>query len=254
MASRGKGRGAVGWAAWAPIGLAAGLIGLGLLSLFYRDFAMVWQPVPKSWPNRPELATASGLILLASGVMLLFRRSRPWGAALAAVFVGLWVVVLHLPGALARPLELGGWQAVCESLVIATGAYLAGREAKAGGAERIAVVAMGLCFVVFGLSHFVYAAFTTSMVPTWLPARLQLTYLTGGIHLAAGLAVIFGVQRRWAAVAEALMMTSFVLLVHIPRVFAHPNDRMESTGLFIAITLSSAVWTLAASGAARQGR
>jgi hypothetical protein len=29
--------------------------------------------------------------------------------------------------------------------------------------------------VVFGLSHFAYAGFTTSMVPAWLPARLQLT-------------------------------------------------------------------------------
>nr|MEA2798555.1 hypothetical protein [Phenylobacterium sp.] len=249
MASRGRGRAA---AAWPAIGMAVGLGGLGLLSLFHRDFAMVWQPVPKSWPDRPELATASGLILLASGVMLLVRRARPWGAALAAVFIGLWVVVLHLPGALAKPLVLGGWQAVCESLAIAAGAYLASREGKAGGPERIAVVAMGLCFVVFGLSHFVYATFTTSMVPAWLPARPQLTYLTGAIHLLAGLAVIFGVQRRWAAIAEALMMSSFVLLVHIPRVFAHPGDRMESTGLFIALTLSSAVWTLAMSGAARK--
>jgi hypothetical protein len=38
--------------------------------------------------------------------------------------------------------------------------------------------------------------------------------------------------------------------VHIPRVAAHPGDRMESTGLFIAITLSSAAWTLATSRAA----
>jgi len=250
MASRGKGQNA---GAWAAIGLAVGLCGLGLLSLFYRDFAMVWQPVPKSWPDRPELATASGLILLASGVMLLFRRARPWGAALAAVFIGLWVVVLHLPGALAKPLVLGGWQAVCESLAIATGAYLAAREGKTGGAERIAMVAMGLCFVVFGVSHFVYAGFTTAMVPTWLPARLQLTYFTGAVHVLAGLAVIFGVRRHWAAAAEALMMTSFVLLVHIPRVIAHPGERMESTGLFIAITLSSAAWTLAASAAARRG-
>jgi uncharacterized membrane protein YphA (DoxX/SURF4 family) len=112
---------------------------------------------------------------------------------------------------------------------------------------------MGLCFVVFGLSHLVYATFTTAMVPAWLPARLQLTYFTGAVHVLTGLAVIFGVRRRWAAIAEALMMTSFVLLVHIPRVFAHPNDRMESTGLFIAITLSSAVWALAASSAVRRG-
>lgn len=250
MASRGKGQNA---AAWPAIGLAIGFCGLGLLSLFHRDFAMTWQPVPRSWPNRSELATASGLILLASGVMLLVPRARPWGAGLGAVFIGLWAVALHLPGAVARPLALGGWQSVCECLAIAAGAYLAAREGKTGGAERIAMVAMGLCFVVFGLSHFVYAGFTTAMVPAWLPDRLQLTYATGAIHVLAGLAVIFGVQRRWAATAEALMMSLFVLLVHLPRVFAHPSDRMETTGLFIAITLSAAVWTLATSAAARKG-
>jgi uncharacterized membrane protein YphA (DoxX/SURF4 family) len=234
----------------AAIGMAVGLAGLGLLSLFYRDFAEVWQPAPAGWPHRAMLATASGLILLGSGVMLLVRGTRPWGAALAAVFIGLWVVVLHLPPALAKPLALSGWQAVSESLAMAAGAFLLSREGKAGGPERIAVTAMGVCFVVFGLSHFVYANFTTSMVPAWLPARLQLTYLTGAVHVLTGLAVVFGVRRNWAAALEALMMTSFVLLVHIPRVAAHPGDRMESTGLFIAIILSSAAWTLATSRAA----
>jgi uncharacterized membrane protein YphA (DoxX/SURF4 family) len=249
MASRGKGQSLTGWAA---IGLAVGLCGLGLLSLFYRDFAEVWHPVPESWPDRAMLATGSGLILLASGVMLFVRRTRAWGALLAAAFIGLWALVLHLPGALAKPLVLGGWQAVAESLAMALGAFIAGREGKTGGLERIAVTAMGVCFVVFGLSHFVYAGFTTSMVPTWLPARLQLTYFTGAVHVLAGLAVIFGVRRAWAAAVEALMMTSFVLLVHIPRATGHPTDRMETTGLFIAITLSSAVWSLAASRAAEK--
>jgi uncharacterized membrane protein YphA (DoxX/SURF4 family) len=250
MASRGKGQ---GWAHWAASGLAVGLCGLGLLSLFYRDFAEGWQPVPASWPDRAMLATGSGLILLASGVMLFVRRTRAWGALLAAAFVGLWALVLHLPGAFARPLALSGWQSVAETLAIALGAFLAGREGKTGGLERIAVAAMGVCFVVFGLSHFAYAGFTTSMVPAWLPARLQLTYFTGAVHVLAGLAVIFGVRRTWAAAAEALMMTAFVLLVHVPRAAAHPTDRMEATGLFIAVTLCSAVWSLAASRAAAKG-
>ena len=73
MASRSKGTGP---AAWAAMGMAFGLCGLGLLSIFYRDFAEVWQPVPHDWPNRAMLATASGLILLGAGVMLALRRTR----------------------------------------------------------------------------------------------------------------------------------------------------------------------------------
>jgi hypothetical protein len=40
--------------------------------------------------------------------------------------------------------------------------------------------------VVFGLSHFAFAAFTADMIPQWLPERLWLAYLTGAGHVAAG--------------------------------------------------------------------
>jgi uncharacterized membrane protein len=235
--------------AFAAIGMAVGLCGVGVLSLVYRDFALVWEPVPPGVPHGAALAVASGLILIAAAVMLAMRRTRPWGAALAAAFLGLWVVALHLPHAFTKPLMVANWQAVCESLAMATGAFIANRELKGGGAGRIAVAVMGVCFVVFGVSHFVYAQFTTAMVPPFLPMRLQLTYLTGAVHALTGLALLIGFQRRWAAIAEALMMSSFVLLVHIPRVAAAPHDRMELTGLFIAVTLTSAAWILAASRA-----
>jgi len=240
------------FSAWAATGMAAGLCGLGVLSLIYRDFAEVWQPVPKAFPAYAASAMVSGLILLAAGAMLAIRRTRPWGALLAMAFIGLWVIGLHLPHALAKPLVVGSWQAVCESLAMATGGFIAWREAR-GGAGRAAAVVMGVCFVVFGVSHFVYAKFTTAMVPPLLPFRPQLTYLTGAIHVLAGLAVILGVRPRWAAIAEATMMSAFVLLVHMPRVAAQPQERMELTGLFIATTLSSAVWILAASRAVAKG-
>ena len=228
--------------------MAVGLCGVGVLSLLYRDFALVWEPVPAGVPDRAALAVLSGLILIAAGVMMALRRTRFWGAALAAAFLGLWVIALHLPRAAAQPLMVASWQAVCESLAMATGAFIANRELK-GGAGRIAVIVMGVCYVVFGISHFAYAKFTTAMVPPFLPMRPQLTYLTGAIHALAGLALLAGFQRRWAAIAEALMMSSFVLLVHIPRVAAAPHDRMEVTGLFIALTLTSAAWILATSRA-----
>jgi uncharacterized membrane protein len=237
---------------WAAIGMAAGLCGLGVLSLIYRDFAEVWQPVPKSFPAYTASAMVSGLILVAAGAMLAIRRTRAWGALLAMAFIGLWVIGLHLPHALAKPRVVGSWQAVCESLAMAAGGFIAWRETR-GGAGRGAALVMGVCFVVFGVSHFVYARFTTAMVPPFLPFRPQLTYLTGAIHALTGLAILAGVRPRWAATAEAAMMSSFVLLVHIPRVAAQPQDRMELTGLFIATTLSSAAWILAASRAVAKG-
>jgi hypothetical protein len=42
------------------------------------------------------------------------------------------------------------------------------------------------------------------------------------------------------------MMASFVALVHVPRVLAHPDSRMEWTMLFVALTLSGSAGLVAA--------
>jgi len=232
----------------AAMGLAIGLIGLGVLSLIYRDFTLQWEPVPAGLHDRAMLALASGAILTISGLLLVIGRTRAWGALLAGLFIGLWVLGLHVPKVFAKPSDLTVWLALAECLAMSTGALLLFRGAG-DGLGRTCVILFGIACVIFGLSHFAYAQFTASMIPTWLPRRLELAYLTGAIHMLTGLALLIGRWRRWAAAIEAAMMTSFVLLVHAPRVYAHPTDRTELTLIFVAITLSAAAWSVAASRA-----
>jgi uncharacterized membrane protein len=251
-------RATVSWSRFnglAAIGLAVGLIGLGVLSILYRDFTLQWEPVPPGVPMRHLLGAASGALLLTCGVLLTMKGRRAAGAALTATFIGVWVVFLHLPKALAHPTNLAGWLAIAETLAMSTGALVLFREQRGGAAKdiwaRIALLLFGLSLVAFGISHFLFAEFTASMVPAWLPQRLALAYLTGAIHALAGVAVLLGVQRRAALVVEATMMSSFVALVHVPRVLAHPADRTELTLLFVAITLASTTWAVATSRALR---
>jgi hypothetical protein len=53
---------------------------------------------------------------------------------------------------------------------------------------------------------------------------------------------------------EAAMMTSFVLLIHVPRVLASPRSRMEWTMLSIATAFSGAAWATASSYGRRPWR
>jgi uncharacterized membrane protein len=236
-------------AAAAGTGLAVGLIGLGVLSLIYRDFTLQWEPVPSGVHDRAVLALASGAILALAGLLLLIGRTRVWGALLAGLFIGLWVLGLHAPKVFVRPSDLTVWLALAECLAMSTGALLLFRG-RGDGFGRTCVILFGIACVIFGLSHFAYVQFTASMIPTWLPRRVELAYLTGALHMLTGLALLIGRWRRWAAAIEAAMMSSFVLLVHAPRVFAHATDRTELTLLFVAITLSAAAWSVAASSAA----
>ncbi len=252
----GASRGGKRWAAAAAIGMAVGLCGLGALSLMYQDTVMQWEPIPASWPRHAVLGAVSGLILLAGGVMMAMPRLRAHGAAIAGVFIGLWVLGLHGPRVFAKPSDLTEWLAVAECSAMALGGLLLAGE-QSGGSNTVGDLELrlfGLCCVMFGVSHFAYAKVTGSMVPAWLPMRLQLAYVTGAIHVGTGIALLAGLRRRWAALAEALMMSSFVLLVHGPRVAAHPGDRTELTLLFVAVTLTSAAWIVATSRAATRGR
>src|SRR3954469_15374364 len=76
------------FATLAALGMAAGLIGLGALSVAARGFAFQWEPVPKAFPAREALGLLSGLVALAAGGLLVVPRTRAWGALVAALFLG----------------------------------------------------------------------------------------------------------------------------------------------------------------------
>lgn len=244
------------WMIAAATGMAVGLCGLGALSLMYQDTVLRWEPVPASWPRHAVLGAVSGLILLVAGGLMAMTRLRAHGAAIAGVFIGLWVLGLHLPRVIARPSDLTEWLAAAECGAIALGGLLLAGE-QSGGSKVIADLELrlfGLCCIMFGISHFAYVKFTASMVPAWLPMRQQLACVAGAIHVGTGIGLLAGLRRRWFAFTEALMMSAFVLLVHLPRVASHPGDRTELTLLFVAVTLTSAAWIVATSRAATRGR
>lgn len=219
------------------------LIYLGVLNAVYRDSLLTWQPTPDGAPWKMPFAFLSALILAVAGIGILLPQWRTKGAMLGAAWVGLWALFLHLPHIVADHnvgalLGLGEASANALGLATLTGCFDASRRAQ------LLRLAFGLCLVIFGASHFVYADFTAQMVPAWLPDRLGLAYLTGAIHTLTGVCLLVGLRTRLAATIEALMMSSFVLLVHVPGVAAAPHDRLQLTMLGMAGLLTTAAWLM----------
>lgn len=220
------------------------LIYLGILNFAYRDSLLTWQPTPDGVSWKVPFAYLSGLILIVSGIGILLPQWRTKGAMLAAGWVALWALLLHLPHvAMARDvgalLGLGEASANAIGLATLTGCF------DTRGRAIVLRLAYGLCLVIFGASHFVYADFTAQMVPAWLPDRLGLAYLTGSIHALTGICLLAGIRVRIAATIEALMMSSFVVLVHIAGVAAAPHDRLQLTMLGMAALLTTGAWLVA---------
>jgi len=220
------------------------LIGLGVLNFAYRDSLMTWQPTPDGAAWKAPFAFLSGIILILGGIGLFLPRWRARAAMLGSGWVAVWALLLHLPHVVMQ-FNVGSLLGLAEASANALGlATLTGCFDRARSALLLRL-GFGLCVVIFGASHFVYADFTAAMVPAWLPQRLGFAYLTGAIHTLNGACLLAGIRVRVAATIEALMMSSFVLLVHIPGVAHAPHDRLQLTMLGMAGLLTLAAWLVA---------
>ena len=104
---------------------ALGLIGLGVLSLVYGDFALQWQPVPAWVPGRAYLAYASGAVMIAAGAGLLSRRTIAFSSAVLLIYLLLWLLLLKLPHVVMAPLVEVNWLGFGEiAVIVAAGLVL----------------------------------------------------------------------------------------------------------------------------------
>ena len=105
---------------------------------------------------------------------------------------------------------------------------------------------LALPMVVFGIQHFLYAEFIVHLVPTWVPVRLFWTYFAGVALFASGLGIIINVLSRLAATLLGLMISTWVIILHIPRVFQFPGDS-EFINVFDAVCMLSGAYLLSLS-------
>jgi uncharacterized membrane protein YphA (DoxX/SURF4 family) len=100
---------------------------------------------------------------------------------------------------------------------------------------------------MLGTVHFLYPEAVANFIPNWIPVRLFWAYFTGVAFWAAGLAILSGVLARLASRLLAMMLSSWVLILHIPRVAAAVGDRHEWNTLFLAVAQTGAAWIVAGS-------
>lgn len=239
--------------------LAVASASLAIWSLRYSQFA--WQALPAWMPWREAWVYGSAAIELAASAGLCFARTALAGVLVIGVCRAVDAAI-YIPVIVAKPLSLEGWYPFNEALTSLVGAWavyaMLQRESRgpattmAGeGAMRVALVLFGLTCAFYGGSHFLYAAYTAGMVPAWLPGHMGFAYATGFAHIAAGVAVAFGILAGLAATLEATMMTLFGLLVWVPSFFAQPRPDWAGTPanqwseLVVNVALAASAWLVA---------
>jgi uncharacterized membrane protein YphA (DoxX/SURF4 family) len=219
------------------------------------------QPVPKGFPARTVLAYAAGAFMLVAGAAVEWRRTAAWGAAALTAYHTLVVVILMDGRVVLRHYaEFIAYSNAAEQLSIAAGGlivYAATARIEAALAARLtrlSQLAFGVCALLFGGAHFVYMNFTAPLVPKWLPPTQEFWgYATGVGFIAAGVAILTGVQARLAAILLTAMLAIFQLLVHAPMLVANRTDHGIWSENALNLAVMGAAWAMADS-LARPGR
>jgi uncharacterized membrane protein len=255
---------------WQPA-LAAfsfGIIALGVLGVVSQDFAFDWQPVPAFHPGRELLAVVCGLFMIALGVGLLLRATVAMTVRVLLPFLLAWLC-LKIPTVLAAPQIEGVWIGFGEvGMLLAGGWVLFARLSELEQSRwstdftgqrgiRIAQIIFGLAVIPVGLGHLFYVEITTGLVPSWLPLRAGLAYLTGIAQIACGLAMVFAIRVRLAAAIETVLVALFAFLVWGPDTWfaaipkmagTPPGARFPLTAFLITWMVGVSAWLIMQTG------
>jgi len=238
--------------------LSIGLIAMGTLSVVYRDFAYTWQPVP-AFPGRGTVAILCGLFMIAVSIALLFRSTVRIAVRALFPFLIAWFC-LKIPAIIVAGKIEGVWIGVGELGMLLAGGWvlfarLSGLEESAFFSPitgqrgvRLAQMLFGLAVIPVGLGHIFYLQITTSLVPAWMPFRTELAWATGAGQILCGLAILFSIYPRVAALLETAMLALFAFLVWGPDTWFATTPKMAGApaGFRFPLTAFLITWVIGA--------
>jgi uncharacterized membrane protein YphA (DoxX/SURF4 family) len=238
---------AFGWRVY-----ALGVMAVGMACLAFGEFDS-GQPVPENFPARTALAYAAGALLMVAAAAVQWRRTAAWGAAALTTYYVLFVVILMNGRLLLTDYAVFlTYENIAIQLSIAAGGLIVYATtaridaALAARLTRLGRLAFGVCALVFGGAHFVYMNLTAPLVPKWLPPTQEFWgYATGVGFVAAGAAIVTGVQARLAAILLTAMLASFALLVHEPMLLANHSIHYNWTESAENLAVIGAAWVVA---------
>lgn len=222
---------------------ASAMVVLGIQNLVYQGMLKGLQVTPEWLPAHVFWAYLMGAVLIAGGVSVALNVKAQLGAdALALLFLAS-LLLLRLPRLGEAIHNTSERTVLFETIVCACGACLLGNRGL-----LIARVLIGISMIVFGVDHLLIPETIAKLIPAWMPQRVFLAWFTGIALIAAGVCIAiplrFGDSKRLAARLLGLMFFLWVVLLHGPRVAAHPHHPNEWNSAFVALAMCGVAWIL----------
>jgi hypothetical protein len=202
--------------------------------------------VPSFVPWHLFWAYFVGFALLAASLSIATRIQVRWSGLLFGIMMFLFVAMMDIPGALAKPGNRFAWALLLRELAFGGGGWvLAGgaiREQNGqGGSWLITVgrVLIGIAAVFYGVETFLHPLGMPGiplekLMSEWIPARPLIGYLTAAILVVAGAAILLARKTRLAATYLGTWIVLLVVLVYGPILIASlldPSTDVKVEGL-----------------------
>jgi len=113
------------------------------------------------------------------------------------------------------------------------------------GAKYAVRVLFGIPWIIFGIQHYMYADFVSTLVPAFMPWRLFWAYFTGTAMFVAGLSFIIRWQTQLAAFLLGCLMVLYLLMVHPGMLSGEPQVGQHWTRFMQDIAIMGATFALA---------
>lgn len=213
---------------------------------FVTGRAPAW---PASLPGGELFARLTGLVFVGSGLAVLAGKRARGAAIVAAILIGAWALLRHIPVLATDSFLSGAWTRAGKALAFTGGALAVAAAFPKIGTQRDTTAwttAGRWCLATFlliaGAQHFIYAKFAASLIPAWFPGdALYWTYFAGVALILGGVGLLIPQTASLAALLSGMMVFSWFWIVHIPRFAISVSDKIA---LFEALAVSGIAFVL----------
>jgi uncharacterized membrane protein len=223
----------------------------GALHLFAPQFVI--NIVPEYMPWRLFWVYFVGGGLTAASLSIASRIGVRWSGLLFGIMMFSFVAMIHLPGALRDPHNRILWTIVFREMSFGGAGWILAANATPGwrGPAKSTLITVGRVFIAiaaifFGIEHFLHPTGLPGVpllkqMPTWVPGRVLIDYVTGAALLAVGGSVLLNRKVRTAATIVGAWILLLVLVIYGPVLIgalSQPGIGVEVEGInYFADTL-----------------
>jgi len=192
----------------------------------------IMQIVPKFMPWPLFWTYFVGVALVAASLSIATKIQVRWSGLLFGIMMFLFVAMMDLPGTLANVHNRISWMLLFRELSFGAGGWMLAAAAMNGRPTRgrralitLGRVVIGIAAVSYGVQNFLHPLHAPGvplekMIPTWIPARLLIGYLTSVILIVAGVYILLARKARMAATYLGTWIFLLVVFVYGPILIA----------------------------------